>query len=292
MEVQVIANGIIGGLEVAILGLAFQLVYLPTKVFHVALGGVYSVAPFLVWEAMHLGVQTAPAIAIGILGTALISLLAELWNHGLLAKHQGSFSAQFISSLGIYIVIVQFIAITWGNASRGLRTSVDPVTHLGSIAFTESDWRVIGGSLSILTGFFVWLRFTKVGLVFRGLADNPKELALRGYNIRRLRCIAFAISGAMAAGISILTAWGNGFWSYGGLSVLLLAVVSAIIGGRYSFVGAVIGGLILELGRAEVEWYMSARWIDAATFLLLAFFLLFRPNGIVTRRARLEAEAR
>ena len=42
--------------------------------------------------------------------------------------------------------------------------------------------------------------------------------------------------------------------------------------------------------RAEVEWYISARWIDAATFVLLASFLLFRPNGIVVRRARLEAE--
>ena len=287
---QVIVNGAITGLEIAVLGLAFQLVYLPTKVFHIALGALYAVAPFLAWEAMQQGIPPLPALLIGIVGTGLLSGAAEVVNHGRLARRQASFAAHFISSLGIYIIVVQFVAIIWGNDPKVLRTGLDTITHVGSVVVSHTDWWMIGGCLGMVAGFFLWLQFTQVGLQFRGLADNPNELALRGYNIRRLRIVAFVLSGLMVGATSILSARDAGFWSHGGLSILLLAIVAAIIGGRFTFAGAVIGGFLLGIMRAEVEWYISARWTDAASFILLAAFLLFRPNGIVVRRARLEAE--
>jgi len=186
---------------------------------------------------------------------------------------------------------VQFVAVVWGNEPKVLRSGIDAVTFIGPVVVTNSEWWTIGGCGLLIVVFFVWLRFTSVGLQFRGLADNPSELALRGYNVRQLRYVAFGISGAMIGVASILGARDAGFWSHGGLSILLLAIVAAIIGGRFSFFGAVIGGFLLGLVRSEVEWYIEAKWIDAATFALLLIFLLFRPAGIITRRARLEAEA-
>ena len=290
---QVIVNGAISGLEIAVLGLAFQLVYLPTKVFHISLGALYSAAPFMAWECLRQGLPPLPAIFIGIAGTVLLSSAMEAFNHGRLAGRQGSFTAHFVSSLGMYIIIVQFVAVVWGNDPKLLRDSADPVTNIADTVFiTNSEWWTVGVCAAMIAVFFGWLRYTDIGLQFRGLADNPGELALRGYNVRRLRYLAFGISGAMVGTTSILIARDTGFWSHGGLSILLLAIVAAIIGGRFSFFGAVIGGLLLGLGRAEVEWYIHAKWADAATFALLVVFLLFRPDGIITRRARLEAEAR
>ena len=288
---QVFVNGAISGLEIAVLGLAFQLVYLPTKVFHIALGALYSAAPFLAWEAMQQGVPPVPAIFLGIFGTFLLSVAMEAFNHGRIAGRQGSFAAHFVSSLGLYIIVVQFVAVLWGNEPKVLRSGIDAVTFVGPVVVTHSEWWTIGGCGLMIVVFFIWLRFTSVGLQFRGLADNPSELALRGYNVRQLRYVAFGISGAMIGVVSILGARDAGFWSHGGLSILLLAIVAAIIGGRFSFFGAVIGGFLLGLVRSEVEWYIEAKWIDAATFALLVMFLLFRPAGIITRRARLEAEA-
>lgn len=288
---QVILNGAISGLEIAVLGLAFQLVYLPTKVFHIALGALYAAAPFLAWEALQQGVPPVLAIFLGIFGTFLLSVAMEHFNHGRIAGRQGSFAAHFVSSLGLYIIVVQFVAVVWGNDPKVLRSGIDQVSFIGSVVVTDSEWWSIGGCVVIIAIFFVWLRFTNVGLQFRGLADNPSELSLRGYNVRRLRLIAFGISGVMVGATSILVARDSGFWSHGGLSILLLAIVAAIIGGRFSFFGAVIGGFLLGLVRAEVEWYIDARWIDAATFLLLVVFLFVRPSGIIARRARLESEA-
>ncbi len=53
---QILANGILNGLIIALMALAFQLVYLPTKVFHVALGGICVIAPYVAWVCLKAGV--------------------------------------------------------------------------------------------------------------------------------------------------------------------------------------------------------------------------------------------
>ncbi|MSP51652.1 MAG: branched-chain amino acid ABC transporter permease [Alphaproteobacteria bacterium] len=287
---QVIVNGAISGLVIAILGLAFQLVYLPTKVFHVALGAIFSAAPFFVLACLNIGWPVPAAIAIGLLSAIVLSLLCEWSTHAPISKHRGSFAAHFISSLGIYTIIVQALTLNWGADLKVIRSGVDPVIFLGNLVLTHTQLWKVGGSLTILIGFYLWLQFTSMGLQFRGLADNPNELSLRGYNIGKLRLISFGVSGAMVGAAAILVARDTGFFTYGGLQELMLAVVAAIIGGRQSFAGPVIGGFILGIARMEIEWYISSQWIDISTFVVLSLFLLLRPNGIIVRKARLEAE--
>jgi len=72
---------------------------------------------------------------------------------------------------------------------------------------------------------------------------------------------------------------------------LLLAVVAVIVGGRSTFIGPVIGGLILGVVRSEVSWHLSARWQDAVSFGLLAIVLIVLPNGLLgSSRQRLESQ--
>lgn len=287
---QVLINGLISGLSIALLALAFQLVYLPTKVFHIGMGAIYAAAPFFAWACVQAGAPLWLGLIVGVVGAMMLSVSAELINHGPIERRLGSFTAHFIASLGFYIIVVQALALIWGNEPKLLRAGTDQVFFLGDVVVTETQLWKAGCSLLILTVFFLWLRFTKIGLQLRGLADNPGELALRGYNIRRLRLLSFGLSGAIVAAVALLEARDSGFWTHVGLQVLLLAIVAAIIGGRGTLIGPAIGGLLLGVMRHEIEWQVSARWVEVATFLVLAAFLLLRPNGIIVRKARLEAE--
>ncbi|MSP52396.1 MAG: branched-chain amino acid ABC transporter permease [Alphaproteobacteria bacterium] len=290
---QVLVNGTINGLTIAVMALAFQLVYLPTNVFHVTLAAVYVLTPFVAWALLHAGVAPAIAFALAIVAGVALSWGSEHFNHARIERRHGSFSAQFISSLGIYIVVVQTTALVWGNEQKVLRLSGDPIWRLGSsVAITESQFWVVVGAIVILAAFFVWLHFSSIGLRYRALADNPKELAVRGFNIRNLRYGAFVISGVMGAVLGLLTARDTGFWTHGGLPDFLLAMVASIIGGRSTFLGPVLGGLMLGILRHEVEWHVNSRWVEACTFLALAAFLVFRPGGILELKARLEAQQR
>ncbi|MEI8197455.1 MAG: branched-chain amino acid ABC transporter permease, partial [Phycisphaerae bacterium] len=202
-----------------------------------------------------------------------------------------SAGAHLISSLGLYLILVQFVAIVWGNETQVLRSGVDTVYRLReTILLTRAQALAGCGSLVLLMSFYCWLRFSNLGLQFRAMADNSVQLALHGYNIRRLRLLAFAVAGFLASISALAVAFDVGFDPQGGLSVLLLAIVAVIIGGKTSFLAPVLGGLLLGIIRALAVWHMSARWQDAVAFLLLALFLLLRPHGILGRKLRLETE--
>jgi branched-subunit amino acid ABC-type transport system permease component len=101
--------------------------------------------------------------------------------------------------------------------------------------------------------------------------------------------MAFALSGLLGASASLLTAYDVGFDAYGGLWSLLLAVVAVIVGGRGTWFGPLVAGVMLGLIRAFVVWQLSASWESAVTFSLLIACLLFRPQGLLGRKTRLEA---
>lgn len=288
---QVLLNGTISGLTLAVLALAFMTVYLPCRVFYLALAGVYALVPYIALSCLHHGCPTWLAVAFSIATGIVVSLLCELINHAPLEQRRGSPGAHLIASLGLYLILVQIVAIVWGNETQVLRSGIDVVYWIGeTIILTRAQMLAGGSSIVLLLAFYLWLRFSNLGLQFRAMADNPIQLALHGYNIRRLRLYAFAMAGFLAAVSAIAVANDVGFDPHGGLPVLLLAIVAMIIGGNTSFLAPVLGGILLGIIRASAVWHLSARWQDAVAFLLLALFLLFRPHGILGRKLRLETE--
>lgn len=288
---QVLVNGLVAGLTVSLLALAFALVYLPARVFHVAQGAVYTAVPFVAWSCLQRGWPFPMAWFVALLAGMGLSLVCEEISHWRLERKGASDGAQMIASLGLYIVIVQGVALLWGTNTKVLRVGLDRSLQAGGVTLTGAQLLTVGLSVLALGSFFLWLWRTKLGLQYRALADNPVELALRGYSVRQLRLVAFALSGLLTALAALVAANDVGFDPNGGLAMLLLAVVAVIIGGRRSFLGVVLGGAVLGLVRSGVAWYLSARWVEAATFLLLTTFLFLRPNGLFGRSGRVEADA-
>ena len=286
---QVLAFGLVTGSTIALVALAFQLVYLPTKVLHIALGAVYVAAPYAALLTIRAGLPWYATMVAALLFAVAASIAIEHFNHQPLERRQASFATHILSSLGIYIAAIQIIVVFWGNQPKMLRSGVDPIIRFAGVILTQTQIAILVISLVTLVVFFLWLRFTDLGLRFRSLADNPRELALRGYSITRLRVLAFALSGLIAAIAALLSAHEIGFQPHAGLDTVILAIVATMIGGRTSFWGPVLAGLMLGIVRAEVVWIFSSRWQEGITFLVLVLFLLFRPQGLIARRMRLES---
>jgi branched-chain amino acid transport system permease protein len=223
-------------------------------------------------------------------GTA-ISLLCEISNHARLSRNGVSAGGHLISSLGLYIIITQLIVMKWGSDAQTLRHGVSRVINISGILLTSPQIVVASVSALVIALFFLWLRFSRKGLQFRALSDNANEVALRGYNIKRLRLLAFGMSGLLCSAGAIVLSYDRGFSPYGGMTAILLAVVAMIVGGRQTFVGPVIGGLVLGVLREETAYLFAARWQELFTFLLLALFILVKPSGLIGNKGRLEAES-
>lgn len=286
---QVLLNGLVSGSAIALLALAFQAVYLPTRVFFLGLAGIYAITPFMAYEVLKSGgtwwVAGPGAVATGV----LLCLVCEWLIHAPLERQKAGSGAHLIASLGATIVIVQVIAMLWGNDAKTLRMSLDSVSHLGSVIVTGSQWITVGLAAIAIGAFSLLLMRSDLGLRLRALADNPVQFALFGYNVNHYRLLAFSLVGFLASIASIVAAYDVGFDPHTGLHAVLLAVVAVIIGGRGSFVGPVLGGLLLGVVQDQVVWYWSARWQQAVAFTLLALVLLVLPQGLLGRKTRLEA---
>jgi len=289
--VQILLNGLISGSAIALVAVAFQMVYLPTRVFFIGLAGIYSLTPYLLLFAAKAGAPLAVGIPLALAASVFVALACEWLNHARLARKGASDGAHLISSLGIYIVLVQLIAIFWGNDTKSLHIGLDSTVHFSGSVLTGSQLLMACVAAALLLGVLAILRASSIGLRLRALADNPTQFALFGFDVDAHRLIAFAFAGAFAAASSLLTAYDLGFDPYTGLHAVLLAVVAVIIGGRHSFAGPAIGGLLLGLVRAQVVWHLSARWQEAVTSGVLALFLLLRPHGLFGKKTRIEATA-
>ncbi len=286
---QILLNGTIQGLLIALMALGFSLVYNSTGIFYVAQGAIYALSPFLLLSFINSGMGIPVAIALTVAIVVMTSMIFELINHWPLHKRQASMEIHLISSLGFYIAGIQLIAIIWGNETKVLRSGIDVTYTFSDIILTRSQ--VLGGiiSLALIILFFIWLKRTESGLKFMALSDNPVQLSLLGYDISKLRLLAFGLSGIFTAVAAMLTAMDIGFDPHGGLNAVLLAIVATIIGGKGSFIGPAIGGLFIGITRSQVVWYTSARWENAITFLILVLFLLLMPQGVFGKKGRLEA---
>lgn len=288
---QILVNGFISGLVIALLGLAFTVANLPTRVFHLALAGVYTAVPFITWTLWRSDWHPAWGVTVALACGITISTLCEALSHWWLERRNAPDSLHLVSSMGIAIMVTQAVTMIWGNETHILREGVDQIIRFGDLRLTRSQ--LIAGAVSsiLLAGFALWLHRSKLGLQFRALADNPIQLALIGYSIRNLRLVAFALSGLLVSVASLLTAYDIAFDAHGGLHALLLGIVAMIIGGRGTWFGPLLAGIILGLCRSIVVWQFSAHWQDATTFVILVAVLFLRPQGLLGRRARLEAAA-
>lgn len=285
---QIFLNGLLQGILFGATGVAFALVYRTTKVFHLALGGIGALAPYIGLSSIAAGLPGWAAVACAVFAAACIGVLIDEGIHWPFSRKRAPVAVHLIASLGAYLVIVQCIALIWGNETQALRIGVDQTWTMLGITLAQAQ--VLGPALTFAAtvALFVWLNGAGRGLELRALADNPVLVALLGRNVRALRRWVFCLSAALAASASMAQAWDVGFDPHVGLKAVLLGMVAMIIGGSGSFVGPFAGGVLLGVIRAEVVWFGSARWEEAVTFAILALFLFFRPQGIFAQRLRME----
>lgn len=289
---QVLANGIVQGILFALMGMAFSLVYSTTRTFHIALGGIYALSPYVLLTCLHTGLGPVAGVFLSLVVASGVGVLCEEVLHWPFSKKSAPPEIHLIGSLGMFLVIGQVIALLWGNDVQVLRAGADRVFILSdSLRFTRAQ---IAGGLTGLGGLILFLgllRKSEIGLQFRAMADNPMLLSLMGKNVRRLRRLVFSTSAMIAAVASLLSAYDVGFDPYVGLNAVLTGMVATIVGGRGSLPGVAVAGVLLGIIRSQVVWYGSSRWEEAVTFMLLAAVLFIRPQGLFGRRFRLEENA-
>ena len=283
-------SGICFGLVYGILALAIVLLYKATGLANFAVGnmgtfcalGTYllvSRAGFSLWLASIAGL--ASGLLLGVFCYfAFIRFNSEAGPLNLT-----------IRTLAIYVALFAVMNEFWAFGQPFVLQSPFPDLsfQVGSVHVSGDYVDILIVSVVFLASFVAFFRYTRTGLLLRGLAERPDVASLIGVNVPLLTAVAWAIAGMAGAACGLLAAPITLLSSGMLILVLPLAFTAAIVGGLTSLSGAMIGGIIVGILNTLVATYGNTELATYAIFVLLVVVLLVRPQGLFgeTMRERL-----
>src|SRR5205085_5701450 len=106
------------GLLLSLMAISFTYIFRVTKVFHLAHGGVYVAGAFACWWMLTKTNNWFAAIAFAIAVVAILIWVIEKTIYLPLNKKQSNQSISLIASMGLYVVIVNILALLFGNEDK------------------------------------------------------------------------------------------------------------------------------------------------------------------------------
>jgi branched-chain amino acid transport system permease protein len=203
-----------------------------------------------------------------------------------LTSRKSSLNVAMISSIGVMTVIVNLLAMIFGNDTKVISEVIPTVYTFGDIVITVPQMlQAVVGSIAIIV-FLVFISRSSWGIRLRAVSCDDVLYSTLGYNVNSSRVVVFLLSGAFIALAGCLTVYDVGLDPHMGMNVLINAMVAMIIGGVGRFGTCVAGGMILGILQSLVVFQFSSNWQNAITFLVLLIFLFLRPQGLAGYKQR------
>jgi branched-chain amino acid transport system permease protein len=281
---QLFVNGLIAGSIYALVALGFGLIYSTTRFFHFAHGAVYAVGAYLTYAFWLAGLSLYVAIPVAVVGTSILGALLEIGVYRPLRRKNASSLILLLASLGLFIVIQNLISLVFGDDTKTIRSGVvtEGLPIVGA-RITPIQITIIVASALLLVACWILMKKTKMGKAMRAVANDPELARVVGIESDKVILLTFVLGSALAAVAAILISLDTDMTPLMGFYALLMGVVAVIAGGIGSIPGAALGGLLVGMAQHLGVWKISTQWQDTIVFLILIFFLLFRPQGFLGR---------
>src|SRR5207245_801783 len=135
----------------------------------------------------------------------------------------------------------------------------------------------------VIVALTLFLQKTPIGTIVRAGSRDPMMVRLLGISLRPVLTLVFGLGTAFAAIAGVLSAPLAGVQPAMGVNVGTAAFVVVTIGGRGSFWGAIVSGLVVGQG-VSLSIYFQPRAAEASMYILMAVILLLRPRGLMGER--------
>ncbi|MET0135970.1 MAG: branched-chain amino acid ABC transporter permease [Kibdelosporangium sp.] len=280
--------GLALGSTYALVALGFVVIFKSTGVINFAQGGLLALGAYLGYTfSNNLALAFGVAILLACLSAALVGAGFE---RIVLRRMVGQPPfAVIMITIGLLFVLEPVITAIWGFDNKQVDNPWNINTvQLGDLVFGVRDLWTIALTAAVVVAFFLFFRFSSLGLAMRVTAFDPEAALAQGISARRVYAVSWAIAAALAALAGIAMAAGPGGLSPSIGFIALAAFPAMIVGGMDSPAGAVLGGLVIGLAEALTRGYQDQLFSWAGDnvsvivpYLLMIVILLIRPYGLL-----------
>lgn len=265
--------------------IGFSYIFNVAKVFHLAHAGIFVLGGFSFWKSITLDFNWFFAATIAIIISSLLILLIEKAVYYPMTKRKTDPSVTLIASMGIYVVLVNLLAMFFGSNNKIISTSVETFETSGILITSTQIIQLLVAFLTIVI-LQILFKFTKLELTFRAIANNDLLGEIFGINYKKIRNTVMIIGSILAVIASILLFIEIGIEPHSGMNITLTAAVVTILVNRIEIKYLVIFSIVLSLFQNSVEWFLNAQWKEGLTYTILLLVILFKTEGLVSYKLR------
>ena len=275
---QQLLNGLATGAIYASLGLALVLIYRTTNIANFAQGEMATFSAFLTWQLTEFGLPIGWAILIS-LGLSLImgAVTYVLIVRPVQYKDEMTI---IIVTLGLFLAYNSATGAIWGFMQKASPSPLPEHTWtLGTLRIGAELLAFVAVLMTISVGLYVLFQRTRLGMALRAAASNAQSAQLVGIPYTAMMTLGWgmaaalgSISGALVA--SRLTLMGD---------VIIYAFAAAVVGGLSSYLGAVVGGVVVGVSQSFSTAYLPALGADLqiiVPLVLIVAVLIVKPEGL------------
>jgi branched-chain amino acid transport system permease protein len=278
-----VSTGLVSGAAYGLIAMGFALIYKSTGVVNFAQGELVMLTAYIAFSiANALDLSFLPLVIVTIPISMLLGLLLErVFIRPMLGE---PVFAIVMVTVGLAVILRGLVILIWGsepyNFTGGLPMTVVTV---GGVPFYPAQLILIGALAVAALGAWLFLRFTRIGIAMRAVADNETAALLVGVSVSRIHAFAWMLSAAIAAIAGLLFAanfkLAPDLWFQG-----LKSFPAVILGGMDSVVGAAIGGLIIGVIENLSQGYVGQGLREISGFVVIIIVLMVRPYGLFGSR--------
>ena len=280
---QVLA-GVATGAIYACMALAVVMIYQAIDHLNFAQGEMAMFSTFIAWQLMQWGVpywwSFLLTLAISFAGGILIErlLFKPLAKAPVLTNVAG-----FIA---LFAIVNSVAGLTWDFTIKQFPTPFGSSPFLGSQLISTHQAGMIGVTLLMLVGLYLFFQFTRIGLAMRAAAALPESARLVGVNTSWMIALGWGMASAIGAVAGILIAPVVFLEPNMMGGVLVYGFAAAVLGGLSSPLGAVIGGFLVGVFENLAGTYIPGVGNELKLPIALALIitvLVFKPAGLFGR---------
>ncbi|MEO6565500.1 MAG: branched-chain amino acid ABC transporter permease [Casimicrobiaceae bacterium] len=280
---QHLFNGMLIGCAYALIAIGLTMIFGVMNIANFAHGEFYMLGGFIAYYLVSLaGLNYFLALPAAVV---LVVVLAVILQHSIFRRlREAPLMTTTLVTIGLSIFLEHVALLMWGPQPQSIPSPfpTSPMSFFGIYTTPLYLFSMAVTAALIVAGHLV-IRHTRTGKSMRATFQNKEASALVGIRIDRTYMVTFAFGAALAAAAGAVL---GGFIpvepTSGGI-ITLKAFIVVILGGLGSFVGAIVGGLLLGIAEALGAGYMPTGWKDAIGFFAVILVLLFRPDGLFKR---------
>ena len=286
--------GVTIGVVYGMVALGISLIYSGLDIVHFAHGEIYMFGAFFgLVLAKDMSIPYPAALIGAMILAGLMGMLIERVFYRKLTRSGGGYTVagmgMIICGFGMSVALMNVAFLIWGADAKPFSINLGMPLQISNISIPQSYLLTAVVSFALMGLLHFFLKYTKIGLAVRAVAQNKDIAYLMGIIVPVFISLIFGLACALAAAAGVLIGPMQSVQVEMGYLMLMKAFAAAVVGGFGSLPGALLGGILVGIFENLGAAYISPSHKDIYAFLLLILVLMIRPSGLFGIEAKVKA---